>query len=679
VADKTGLDAIRIEGILAKHQVSTSSSKPLPARLQFNCLKFSGTKVLTGVNREGVKVAQDAVERVPYTFEWNLALGLNGVGSDLNLRGKSSVLKVLMWALRGRCDLKTEVRSWIDRVEVDFTVDSVAYRVEFDVDHENGGAPNGSLRRTTGVVSTVVGSFMGEEQFEEVMGAAMMTALRLPLIAAAQEGRRTQHAWPTYAGALLVRGDTLNYLLGEHSWAGLPSRLLSLFVGAEWAAARAEATTAATVAQTDLRKLEEAAAQHASALSDAHTKALAEVEAARANLEKFPASRVDMQTVTNALTRVSELDRSTAEFNRLLLGARSTLAMASAQYEQEETRRHREIEDAIAVKFFQQLRPTVCPRCAAPVTKERRAAEDHGDSCSVCTTGLAIDAVQENLVLAQTVPAAERARLERDAQERGADDRDDDEDSVDDLQALASAITAAQGRVDRLDRQLQEIQSERAGLAEVVAATSGAQRTAQRRQEAELTVARAEGAAAALAPDEGSVGPDQETIAEIRAELTVLNAAKEIASTWVQNGQRQWLAELGDDITNMARDFGISNLTGITLGGGATMKVTQGGATSNYGDCERGEKLRLKLATAIALIKQGRVIGVGRHPGLLFVDSPGSEEVTDDDFDTMLEALHREAAEADIQVFVATRHTDELVDLLGEDRCRLGRGTNFVW
>lgn len=76
----------------------------------------------------------------------------------------------------------------------------------------------------------------------------------------------------------------------------------------------------------------------------------------------------------------------------------------------------------------------------------------------------------------------------------------------------------------------------------------------------------------------------------------------------------------------------------MTLVGNATMKVHQGGQSSSYGDCERGEKLRLKLATAIALIKQGRTSGVGRHPGLLFVDSPGSEEVQQDDLDTMLEA-----------------------------------------
>ncbi|MEQ4726037.1 hypothetical protein [Nonomuraea sp. B19D2] len=678
VADKLKRDAKSVEVILDKHQVSTAASRPSPAHLRLSRLQFSGTKKLTGVDRNGVKVEQNAIDLVPFRFDWDLALGLNGVGSDLNLRGKSSVLKVMMWALRGRCDLKNEVRSWIDRVQLDFAIDDVAYQVTFAVDHQRSGSPNGSLQRTAGEVSIEVGSFKSDEQFEEVMGAAMMAALRLPHIAAAQEGRRTQHAWPTYAGALLVRGDTLNYLLGEHHWSGLPSRLLSMFVGAEWAAARAEATTAATVTSIELQKLNSAAEQHAAAMSTAYAKALADVKAARSNLEKLPLPTVDMQAVSDALRRISELDKKSSDVNRLLLTAQSEHATRLAQYEEEETRRHREVENAMAVRFFQQLRPTVCPRCAAPVTQERRESEDHGRACSLCVTSLAADAHQENLVLAHTVPAAQRARLQRDARHTN-DENLDEEHVVDDLEALSSAAAAVQETVDRLSQQLQELQQERDTLASLVAASSAAQAAVQQRQEAELVLARAEGAAAALAPAETPVGPGPEHIAMVRDELTVLNAAKDVASTWVQDSQRQWLADLSTDIMSMARDFGISNLTEIVLGGGATMKVTQGGATSNYGDCERGEKLRLKLATAIALIKQGRESGVGRHPGLLFVDSPGAEETTEDDFDTMLEALNREAVAADIQVFVGTRHTDALVNLLGEKRCRLGRGTNFVW
>ena len=41
--------------------------------------------------------------RVPFDFEWSPQPGVNGIGSGRNLRGKSTLLNVLMWSLTGRC------------------------------------------------------------------------------------------------------------------------------------------------------------------------------------------------------------------------------------------------------------------------------------------------------------------------------------------------------------------------------------------------------------------------------------------------------------------------------------------------------------------------------------------------------------------------------------------------
>ncbi|MHA3700902.1 hypothetical protein ACXR2U_01855 [Jatrophihabitans sp. YIM 134969] len=136
---------------------------------------------------------------------------------------------------------------------------------------------------------------------------------------------------------------------------------------------------------------------------------------------------------------------------------------------------------------------------------------------------------------------------------------------------------------------------------------------------------------------------------------------------------------LSTRITDLARSFGMSNLTAVSLDGGARMKVTTGGQDTSFSKCERGEMLRLKVATAIALIEQAHASGVGRHPGLLFVDSPGSEEMDDDDFDTMIGSLNEAATASDIQVVVATRHVNSLVELLDTPRLRIARGTAFVW
>lgn len=676
-----------VEVVLTKHQVSTSASQPTPAHLRFTSLAFRGTKVLTGVTNEGVAVGTEHREEVPFTFDWDLGTGLHGVGSDENLRGKSSTLRILMWALRGRCDLKNEVRSWVDYVEVGLSIDGVAHRVTFDVDHDNLDRPIGLLTRTSGAGETVVGTFDSDDTFEEVMGVAMMAALRLPAIAATQEGRRTQHVWPTYAGALLIRGDNLDLLLGEHKFAGLPARLLSMFAGAEWAAARNEATSAVTVAKAELAGLEDATKQHATALHEAHQRAEEAAVEAKAALDQTSSDAYDLDAVTAAMTELADLDDETAAISHRLLGARASLSVTETQITAEQTRRVQQAEDAYATFFFQQLQPHVCPRCAGPVTEERRDAERDQHECSVCTSTLDIAAHDEHVVVATAVPETERRRLVDDIHVTPEDDSEDDEDEdfgdadgpADGLDALTAARDDAQRRVAELETRLGGIDERRAVVRRVLESNRAATVAAAARQQAQLDLARAEGAAAALAPDNAQVGPDQGQAEALAADLVVLNSAKKVATTWVQEGQRQWLTDLGEDITRLAREFGMSNLTQVDLGGGAAMTVYQGGQTNAYSACERGEKLRLKLATAIALIKQGHASGVGRHPGLLFVDSPGAEEVPIEDLDVMLEALQREATAADIQVFIGTRHTEELVALLGEDRCRLGRGTSFVW
>ena len=679
-----------VEGVLASHQVSMSASQPTPSRLHFTSLEFNGTKLLTGVTSDGVRVATDHVEEVPFTFHWDLGTGLYGVGSDENLRGKSSTLRILMWALRGRCDLKNEVRAWIDHVEVGLSIDGVEHRVVFDVDHAHGHRPVGTLTRTTSAGVTVVGMFETDDMFEDVMGSAMMSALRLPPIASTQEGKRTQHVWPTYAGAFLIRGDTLDNLLGEHKFGGLPSRLLSMFVGAEWAASRAEATSATTVAKAELTALEDAADKHVSALAEAHQQAQQAVDAAQGQLAQLSDSGYDLDAVTSAFDTLAELDARAAELNHQLLSARATFDRAARQLSDEQARRVQQLENARAVYFFQQLQPHVCPRCAAPVTKERREAEVSEHECSVCTTTLDLTAQAADVVVATTVPDPERQQLVTDAHietgeaEAASGDGHIEEDAeleapVDDVTALAAAGEEAESRVLALESELAGVDQRRADALAVIEASRAATQVAAARHQAEVDLARAQGAAAALAPDTERTGPDQTRIAELTADLKILEAAVKVTTGWVQDGQRQWLADLNDDITRLAREFGIPNLTAVELQGNGGLRVHQGGQESPFGSCERGEKLRLKLATAIALIKQGRSSGVGRHPGVLFVDSPGAEEVPIDDLDTMLEALQREATAADIQVFVGTRHTDELVSLLGADRCRLGRGSHYVW
>ena len=82
----------------------------------------------------------------PIDFDWSdLAAGVWAVTSERNLRGKSTVLEILLWALRGSPKgLQDDVRRWLSSVRVEFDVDDQRYIVQFAVEER---IPRGSLER----------------------------------------------------------------------------------------------------------------------------------------------------------------------------------------------------------------------------------------------------------------------------------------------------------------------------------------------------------------------------------------------------------------------------------------------------------------------------------------------------------------------------------------------------
>lgn len=90
IAGRATIDSSRVESILAAHHISPAPVLPSPRRLLLIQIAFSGAKDKAGVEE-------------PFSFDWSdLNYGLWAVLSDQNFRGKSSILEVVHWLLRGR-------------------------------------------------------------------------------------------------------------------------------------------------------------------------------------------------------------------------------------------------------------------------------------------------------------------------------------------------------------------------------------------------------------------------------------------------------------------------------------------------------------------------------------------------------------------------------------------------
>lgn len=669
--DELQLSGDEIETILRDHKVPTSATKAVPVSLRVKRIHFWGIKELSPthqtVREAGPRIdseVQSSLVQVPFDFDWSPQPGVNGIGSGKNLRGKSTVLNVLMWALTGRAsNFQTDIEHWIKGVEVDWQVGSEEIRVQFQA---RDGYPTGAILDVQpGGYSHEIGTFDGSEQFEGVMGSVMMARMRLEQIPVWTNDREVRHTWPAYSSALAVRANALDPVVGNVTTIGV--RMLQMFVGTDWAPAVAALATALRGVQSRQEAARQEASTGGEAVRGARGSAQKQVDDLTAKLAAFPEGAPDVQQMLGSATRVSELAREVYSLEQRLLSETEALDTVDAQLRAAKARQHTLLEDARLSKFFHRMKPTVCPRCASPVTEEQQAAEEDTHECSLCAKDL-------NLQVYEIEVHESESQAETDGYD-GDEDEDEESSPVDSIDALESALAAAKQSVQSLRFQLEEKVAERDQAAEEEFQNSELLAAAAERRAVELELARAQGALDALTQPTVSAHEDP---ADLKA-TAVLKAANEVVSGWVKEGQTPLLGQISADIESLAVSFGADSLRDVRLRGNGQLDVTKGGQPATYSRLTDGEKLRVKIATAIALIKHGYVSGVGRHPGLLVLDSPAAEELPESDLATMVEALQAVAREADMQIFVATRNAGPLVDLMPKENRRVAVDDAYVW
>ncbi|RLP93471.1 ATP-binding protein [Micromonospora sp. CV4] len=706
-----------VDTILEDLRIPTSATKAIPVPLRVTRIHFNGTKLLKpthpdaaghqaieitegashkptsiitaahddvstlfGETSDGVQPTEDEDEApihlvpVPFSFQWRPQAGVNGIGSGRNFRGKSTVLNVLMWSLTGRCArFQPDIKQWIQHVEVDWTVGPERLQVAFDArdGHAAGqvvklgdvGAPDKPI---------VLGEFDGDD-FERVMGSLMMPRLHLEHIPVWTDTQARVHAWPAYSSAFVVRANQLDPIVGNEQTLGI--RMMQMFVGTEWAPAQATATTAKRGMEAEKSSATAKAKAAGDAVRQNRENAQQAVNAVRKKIAELPAEGSDLKTVLSLSTRASDLARQVHLLESKLIAQAELADTARQQLRAAKARIHTKHETALATKFFHRMRPSVCPRCTAEVTAERQAAEPTKHQCSVCTSSLNLEAFEADVIVAASVPAVITSALMSEATTPDAGDDTVDVRPTDEIEAAAAALTAAEQRAADLQQQIRDLTSRRDTAATEAESSRRMLTAAEGRRALELELAHAEGALAALtqSSDPSAIDP----VDPVRA--AVADAAEQVLQKWVKDEQDPLLRMISADVERLADSFGAGNLSRIKLNGAASMSMLKGARKVTYTDLTEGEKLRVKIATAIALIKHGYVNNIGRHPGLLVLDSPAAEEMPEADLATMVEALQAVAQEAEMQIFVATRNAGPLVALLPAASRVVAEGDNYVW
>lgn len=634
VATRSSCPLQEVESVLADFGIQPQPTPAAPVDLTITHLRFSGTK--TGEDHANEE----------FEFDRQFAPGLWAVISEKrNLVGKSSVLLVIRWALTGRSHLSGEVRSWVRHVELEGTVGGEPFTIAFDVD---GPAIQGSLKNGHASEDFDAASF------EEVMDGFFLDRLRLQPMPSwqkrageSEEGDRRRFGWPSYFPALHLHPDGGNVLLGDQVEGGQATALMQVFLGLPWSHTAASARVAFNELQmreaARRRRVEEDQRARDDALAPVREKlATAERELSRlaADHSRISAeegdSRVESHAAAVAAMRVAEEELSVA---------RRAEAETRRDADDAQKRVDAIVQTRVVRPLLGRLSPTSCPRCYAVIGEERIARETE-HHCSVCDEALA-DLESDGTELTE----AEQALKEANEQ----------------CVAAGEAVAAAQATHDEA-----RLAFDSAGSA--VREVEDSRPGERRLHELEKEIARLEGS---LEP----VGVATE--AELSdSDLTkkIVKAARDEALRRRSAAADTLLADLGTEIADLARAFGMPNLEAATPKLNAQLQLRVAGVNSPFGKRTAGERLRLRLATVIALLRIGSRQGVGRHPGLLLIDSPGAEEMVDENVGSILGELSAVCNELqDLQLICATARAHEAKDAIESDKLIHGPDYDEVW
>ena len=637
IAEGAGLSLAEVGDVLTGQGISLVPVPPVKRSIDIRRLTFRGNR--TNTDWDG-----------PFSEIFDFSYGVTALVTNENLRGKSSVLELVTWALRGEPrDLRSDVRPWFDRITLEYAINGIPMAVILT--KRNAAVVADVIRATDATVLSayvagepnpgpvnVVASGLSEAQFAAFQDETMMSLLGFDPItnfqkhAGSDQGAPRTNTWPAYYGGIhLPRNSDL--LFGDTVFAGLPARILQMYCNVPLMGTYIRLSTLARVQRQDESNIVRRATEDAAARAVERATIEAERDALVAKLNALPSESGRSFSVVSAELRQAERDLDTAVAESREAGRMCDEAKAARQ--EEVLRISRERETELAGVLFHGLNPAHCPRCEQKFDAKRTERELSDHECAVCTKELPI------------------------GNEHNDDSTGDgEEDVADALEALRAAEDAAKETAAAAAKAANDAREIVVTLAAELTAASQAEEFADRLQ-IQLKLSRLDGRLENFSDRLATASPS--------GTIRVLEAALKVLKDVTAEGANRLFTELDDEILAIGRKLGIENLESVKLNRNGGMRVVTAGVEDAFKNLSGGERVRLRVAVIAALLRVGHRSGVGSHPGLVLLDSPGDELTVEAEATLLAELDSLKDELPNLQVLVASDEPNAVLGHIPND------------
>lgn len=668
IARKAGAeDSAEVEAVLSAHGINLTTPFPARRELLVRYLYCDGTKTGIADNDE------------PFTFGAGFGAGSWAIASTINDCGKSSLLWALSFALRGEGFsgfARPATVPWFSYVRADIEVGGVAASVRLTFDRP--GHPSVRLLAADSVDELLalegrqedapgvrIAAAAGSNGAKALIDRFMLERLGLrplsvwraePGAPKDADGNRDSvedvHRWASFFYAIALNSANDSVLLGPTTIGQLPVRLMQIFLDVPYVAELTQLTTAGRKETQEDNRVARRAREDETAREQQTEPLRRALSAAEERLGALQANRPDLATLLDAVDATAGRVAASLSAHQ---AAQERHSDAHKAHLADKRRARRSAQSSAARLLLGALDPEACPRCDHAIKEDRKEAETTQHLCSMCTNPL--PDVQED-------PEA-RAEAMKKFEDRVAASSTAEQTTEATVQAAVAALNADRAAHRQAQERLRDAQSSQWHAAF---------------EEAQKKVYELRGALGVATRSMGAIAPAVDayltanTTASRRQpdpDAAILAAAADVLAQAVAARSRALFGELNDEIVTMAQQLGVRDLTSVSLGLNGNVNAKKSGSKHRFSAFSPTERLRIRIATVVAMIAVGRRHGIMSHPGLLLIDAPTAEELAPEYVKLALQTLYDAGAMPGMQVII-TSLEKEVWDIFPESRIVTG-------
>lgn len=603
----------RVEEILAGLQLGATKPARSAPRLRIHRLAFTG-----------------AIPSVrPINYDHVFAPGVNVLLIPDNGAGKSSILKTIKFALTGDDgDYDRDVRDWIHDVWLDFYIDDSEYTVHLSKGEGGlrGYIASAHIRAAADETSRVphlVQRMRGVDDVQSALQAFFFRHFDLSELSWTQPagtGRAVRStSWLTFFQGLVIPGNSEHYLLvdTEHGIGGQQGLILSMLLGLSYASPLNQLMIQSKLAEAETNVTDE---QREKAEGDvaALNRELEEVQSGLRAVEAAQRRRrreyEENPTTERLMTLRGEQVAKTEEME--LLDAHRRQLNTEIQRQRAQSRSLRE---AIALRLhFTGIQVSLCPNCDNDVEPTEVERERTHHLCRLCGK-------EPHTASADDLAAMGAAADELDADsERKVGLRDS---AGAEHQRARNQMTALQTQVSALNVML------RKGVEYVLP-------TPEEEEERSKLDRRVGAIRASLVLAQKIIAEHQAGLDDVAVRIEIQKKARALLQQEAERLNEEGLSHLAGLTEAMAHRFGAESISDLKCSALGHLSLQKNGVQVTWKSIQNaGDRLRVKMAFFLAMMRLGRIEHAGKHPGFLMIDQPGSDEMVVEDFLSLARVL----------------------------------------